>query len=169
MTAEDIMAMKAMSEGTDMSSYEHFKIANDSAKRPSGTSIAAITIGSAALLTGIGAWIFGPVMANNARKCAEREVDRLAAFGLAERQERIGHQNIIQRTVIDVAAGASAGAGAGALANAAATAAAMQNAGNPFSTFGGSVNGLPTGGTIPVSLWQAPTQCCCPTPCGCQG
>lgn len=169
MTAEDIMAMKAMSEGTDMSSYEHFKIANDSAKRPSGTSIAAITIGSAALLTGIGAWIFCPVMANNARKCAEREVDRLAAFGLAERQERIGHQNIIQRTVVDVAAGASAGAGAGALANAAATAAAMQNAGNPFSTFGGSVNGLPTGGTIPVSLWQAPTQCCCPTPCGCQG
>lgn len=166
MTAEDIMAMKAMSEGTDMSSYEHFKIANDSAKRPSGTSIAAITIGSAALLTGIGAWIFSGVYTNNVRRGAEREVDRLAAFGLAERQERIGHQNIIQRTVIDVAAGAGAGAGAGALSNAAATAAALQNGG--MGNYGG-FNGLPTGGTIPVSLWQAPQQCCCPTPCGCNG
>ena len=58
MTAEDLMAMKAMSDGTDMSSYEHFMVAEKTAKRPSGTSIAAITIGSAALLTGIGAWIF---------------------------------------------------------------------------------------------------------------
>lgn len=63
MTAEDLMAMKAMSDGTDMSSYEHFMVAEKTAKRPSGTSIAAITIGSAALLTGIGAWIFGGVYA----------------------------------------------------------------------------------------------------------
>lgn len=27
MTAEDLMAMKAMSDGTDMSSYEHFMVA----------------------------------------------------------------------------------------------------------------------------------------------
>lgn len=34
MTAEDLMAMKAMSDGTDMSSYEHFMVAEKTAKRP---------------------------------------------------------------------------------------------------------------------------------------
>lgn len=162
MTAEDIMAMKAMSEGTDMSSYEHFMIADKSSKRASGTSIAAITIGSAALLTGIGAWIFGPVMASQARKSTEREIDRLAAFTLSERQERVGNQNIVQKTIVDVAQGTFAGAGAQANATAQALA-ALQNGGM------GGFNGLPTGGTIPVSLWQPPQSCCCPSPCGCNG
>ena len=112
MTAEDIMAMKAMSEGTDMSSYEHFKIANDSAKRPSGTSIAAITIGSAALLTGIGAWIFGGVYAAQGAKASQRDIDRLAQLAIAERAERVNYQGAVNKTIIDISSGALAGAAA---------------------------------------------------------
>ncbi|MGL5732316.1 MAG: hypothetical protein ACRCX5_14500 [Bacteroidales bacterium] len=158
MTAEDIMAMKAMSEGTDMSSYEHFMIADKSGKRASGTSIAAITIGSAALLTGIGAWIFGPVMASQARKSTEREIDRLAAFTLSERQERVGNQNIVQKTIVDVAQGSFAGAGANANATAQALA-ALINGGNGFNN---AVENMSFVRTIPYSQ---PSPCCQPC-CG---
>lgn len=34
MTAEDLMAMKAMSDGTDMSSYEHFMVAEKQQRDP---------------------------------------------------------------------------------------------------------------------------------------
>lgn len=74
MDANDLMALKAMSDGTDMSSYEHFMVAEKSAHRPSGTSIASITIGSDALLTGIGAWIFGGVYANAKAKGDDKKM-----------------------------------------------------------------------------------------------
>lgn len=34
MTAEELMAMKAMSDGTDMSSYEHFMVAEKQQRDP---------------------------------------------------------------------------------------------------------------------------------------
>lgn len=158
MTAEEMMAMKAMSEGTDMSSYEHFMIADKSSKRASATSIAAITIGSAAFLAGVGAWVFGGVYASQAKKSTEREIDRLAAIALAERQERVGCQNIVQKTIVDVAQGSFAGAGANATAQAMA---ALLNNGNSFNN---AVENMSFVRTIPYAQPQA----CC-NPCGCNG
>lgn len=162
MTAEELMMFN---RGTDMSSYEHFAISDKSSRRASGTSIAAITIAGVGTVAAIGAWIYAGTSASAVRRSSEREIDRLAAYGLAERDERVGQQNIVQKTIVDVAQGTFAGAGATAAATAQALS-SLQNGG--LGNFGG-FNGLPTGGTIPVSLWQAPQQCCCPTPCGCNG
>lgn len=40
MTAEELMTIANMGKGTDMSSYEHFMMAEKSARRPSGVGIA---------------------------------------------------------------------------------------------------------------------------------
>lgn len=58
MTAEELMTIANMGKGTDMSSYEHFMMAEKSARRPSGVGIAGLAIGSTALLAAVGAWIF---------------------------------------------------------------------------------------------------------------
>lgn len=165
MTAEDIMAMKAMSDGTDMSSYEHFKIANDSAKRPSGTSIAAITIGSAALLTGIGAWIFGGVYAAQGAKASQRDIDRLAQLAIAERAERVNYQGAVNKTIIDISSGALAGATSAALAgaNSSSNAYSQAEAQIVADRLTGRSQLCPT----PVSLYSSPQPCGCP--CSCNG
>jgi hypothetical protein len=46
MTAEELMTIANMGKGTDMSSYEHFMMAEKSARRPSGVGIAGLAIGS---------------------------------------------------------------------------------------------------------------------------
>ena len=46
MTAEELMTVVNMNKGTDMSSYEHFAVAEKSARRPSGVGIAGLAIGS---------------------------------------------------------------------------------------------------------------------------
>lgn len=53
MTAEELMTIANMGKGTDMSSYEHFMMAEKSARRPSGVDIAGLAIGSTALLAEI--------------------------------------------------------------------------------------------------------------------
>ena len=65
MTAEELMTIANMGKGTDMSSYEHFMMAEKSARRPSGVGIAGLAIGSTALLAAVGAWIFGGVYAKH--------------------------------------------------------------------------------------------------------
>ena len=44
MTAEELMTIANMGKGTDMSSYEHFMMAEKSARRPSGVGIAGLAI-----------------------------------------------------------------------------------------------------------------------------
>ncbi len=93
MTAEELMTIANMGKGTDMSSYEHFMMAEKSARRPSGVGIAGLAIGSTALLAAVGAWIFGGVYANSQSKGNQRAIDILATTALAERAERVNHQN----------------------------------------------------------------------------
>lgn len=71
MTAEELMTIANMGKGTDMSSYEHFMMAEKSARRPSGVGIAGLAIGSTALLAAVGAWIFGDVPAEEKPKAEE--------------------------------------------------------------------------------------------------
>ena len=153
MTAEDLMAMKAMSANTDMSSYEHFMMAEKTAKRPSGTSIAAITIGSAALLTGIGAWIFGGVYAAQGSKANQRDIDRLAQLAIAERAERVNQQpRMIDYVNVQTGATANALAGAGASAYAQAEAQIVAD----------RLTGRSQMCPQPVALYSAPQPCGCP-------
>ena len=168
MTAEELMTIANMSKSTDMSSYEHFAIAEKSARRPSGVGIAGLAIGSTALLAAIGAWIFGGVYANSQSKGNQRAIDILAATALAERNERINTQNNQTPNNLDIiriitnaqsGAGAGAGAGANAFANAEAQALAAILAGN----MGRNGQVCPQ----PVALYQPAMPCTCPS--GCNG
>lgn len=168
MTAEELMTVVNMNKGTDMSSYEHFAVAEKSARRPSGVGIAGLAIGSTALLAAIGAWIFGGVYANAQSKGNQRAIDILATTALAERNERITTQNgqmpsnlDIIRIITNAQSGAGAGAGANASALAQAEALALLLNG------GGSRNGQVNPQS--VALYQPAMPCCCNTGCGCNG
>lgn len=155
MTAEELMIVAQLGKGTDMSSYEHFAVAEKSGKRASGTSIAAITIGGAALLTGIGAWIFGGVYAAQGAKANARDIDRLAAFNLQDRALQHNYTLSNQPTMqnyIDVATG---GASAGSNANSNATAQALA-----------AILAMNNNGQVcpqPVALYQPAMPCSCNT------
>lgn len=166
MTAEELMTVAQMGKGTDMSSYEHFAVAEKSARRPSGVGIAGLAIGSTALLVGIGAWIFGGVYAAQGTKCNQRSIDILANTALAERAERINTQNQQTPNNLDIIriitnaqsdASASAGAGANALATAEAQALAAILSGNA----GRNGQVCPQ----PVALYQPAMPCSCPGSC----
>lgn len=164
MTAEELMTVAQMGKGTDMSSYEHFAVAEKSARRPSGVGIAGLAIGSTALLVGIGAWIFGGVYAAQGTKCNQRSIDILANTALAERAERINTQNQqmpnnldIIRIITNAQSGAGAGAGANALATAEAQALAAILSGNA----GRNGQVCPQ----PVALYQPAMPCSCPGSC----
>lgn len=154
MTAEEMM-FSGMHKGTDMSSYEHFAIADKASRRASGTSIAAITIGSAGLLTAIGAWVFGGVFANAKSNSNQRAIDLLAN---AQLQERLYNQNYTLqnqpslKNYIDIATG-GASANASSLSQAEALALLLNHGGN------GQV--CPQ----PVALYQPAMPCSCNT-CG---
>ena len=160
MTAEELMTIANMGKGTDMSSYEHFMMAEKSARRPSGVGIAGLAIGSTALLAAVGAWIFGGVYANSQSKGNQRAIDILATTALAERAERVNHQNNQTPNNLDIIriiTNAQSGAGAGAGANASALALLL----NGGSGRNGQVN------PQPVALYQPAMPCCCNTGCGC--
>ena len=96
-------------------------MAEKSARRPSGVGIAGLAIGSTALLAAVGAWIFGGVYANSQSKGNQRAIDILATTALAERAERVNHQNNQTPNNLDIIriiTNAQSGAGAGAGANA---------------------------------------------------
>lgn len=143
---------------SDLSSYEVAKLAYNESRRPNNSTMWALGLGVFGAVAAAGAWIFSGVYASQSSKAAQRDIDRLATSALSERNERVANQNIVNKTVLDIASGA--------YANAYSTSTAQALA---LQTVGGSYNGLPTGGTIPVSLWQAPQACCCPNPCGCNG
>lgn len=159
MTPDETMAMMLGHKNSDLSSFEQFAIADKSSKRASGTSIAAITIGSAALLTGVGAWIFGGVYANQSRKSAEREIDRLAAFQLSDRNERVTNQSLTNKVVLDIAT--SAGASSSSMATSTAEALALLLS-------GGNSRGNGQVCPQPVALYQPAMPCACPS-CPCNG
>nr|UVN00112.1 MAG: hypothetical protein [Bacteriophage sp.]UWD62291.1 MAG: hypothetical protein [Bacteriophage sp.]UWD69350.1 MAG: hypothetical protein [Bacteriophage sp.]UWD76844.1 MAG: hypothetical protein [Bacteriophage sp.]DAW11914.1 MAG TPA: hypothetical protein [Caudoviricetes sp.] len=166
MTAEELMTIANMGKGTDMSSYEHFMMAEKSARRPSGVGIAGLAIGSTALLAAVGAWIFGGVYANSQSKGNQRAIDILATTALAERAERVNHQNNQTPNNLDIIriitnAQSGAGAGAGANASALAQAEALALLLNGGSGRNGQVN------PQPVALYQPAMPCCCNTGCGC--
>ena len=66
----DLMALKSLENG--MSPYEQVKVGYMQSKRPSGSATAGLVLGSVGTALAIGAWIFGPIIANNrARQATE--------------------------------------------------------------------------------------------------
>lgn len=121
-----------------MSPYEQVKTAQMLSKRPSGVAVAGLTVGSAAALAAIGAWIFGGMQASAKAKEAaqigiaakeqaamqfqastklldtvrddtQRTIDRILANVDTERRERIQGDYTISQTVTDTQSGSQQG------------------------------------------------------------
>ena len=99
-----------------LSPFESFMIAEKTSKRPSGTAVAGLVLGSVGAAAAIGAWIFGPVIAGQRAKGVENlvavtnantnsNIDRLATLLNAERNERVAQGTTISQTITDTISG----------------------------------------------------------------
>lgn len=191
----DIMALRGMS-GNDghMTPFEQFMVAEKQAKRPSGTAIAGLTLGTVGVAAAIGAWIFGPLYGNakagQAREAAiaaqalsnsqyqaalqllntqnqntQSTIDRILSGFATERSERIAGDLNVTQSVTDTLSGSQQGTlTATQAAELSAVNSVMQQTYSDFVTGRASLN--PT----PVSLYSAPQPCACPASgCGCNG
>lgn len=166
MESSDVLMMKSLIDRDGMSDYEQSMLAHKQSCRPNGTSVAAITIGSAALLAAVGAWVFGGVYAN-AKACGNAQLiganqahtqqmlTLLASNAANERSERINQLNLSNKTIVDIISGATSLAGA----NASSAALAQAEATLLSSALMGNIS-CPQ----KVSLYSAPQPC--PCPCG---
>lgn len=152
MTTEEMMLLMN-NKGTDMSSYEHFAIADKTGKRASNTSITGLAIGVGAAVIGIGAWIFSGITSKAWANGNAKSIDILAQGLLTERSERNAYNlsnNPTLKAYIDVATGgASAGANANATASQLLQLEMMRNSGQVCPT--------------PVALYQPAMPCSCNT------
>ena len=113
MESSDVLMMKSLIDRDGMSDYEQSMLAHKQSCRPNGTSVAAITIGGAALLAAVGAWVFGGVYAN-AKACGNAQLiganqahtqqmlTLLASNAANERSERINQLNLSNKTIVDI-------------------------------------------------------------------
>lgn len=128
-----------------LSAFEATTLMQREAKRPNGTGVTGIVIGSAALLAGIGAWIFGGCFASSKAKSntdlikmnAEHQNQMNMLLGTSinnERAERVRQQPTLQ-SYIDVQTNPtqSGTAASSALADAMAYAQAINNNNNTLS------------------------------------
>lgn len=128
-----------------LSSFEATTLMQREAKRPNGTGVTGIVLGSAALLAGIGAWIFGGCFASSKAKSntdlikmnAEHQNQMNMLLGTSisnERAERVRQQPTLQ-SYIDVQTNPtqSGTAASSALADAMAYAQAINSSNNSLS------------------------------------
>ena len=184
MDSNDLMTIKALSEGNGMTPYEQYKVGHMQAKsHTSGIGVAGLVLGVAGTAIGIGAWIFSPLYgnakANQAKEVAiaakelanlqnsatQRQLDQLTNLFAAERAERIAGDVTLTNTVNDSVSGSQQGTlTAQQAAELSAVNSVMQQTYTDFVTGRASLN--PT----PVSLYSAPQPCSCPASgCGCNG
>ena len=183
MEVNDLMTIKALSEGNGLTPYEQYKVGYMQQKqRTSGVGIAGLVLGTVGAAVAIGAWIFAPnyvnAKANQAREAAQsakeiagiyangtqRQIDQILAGFATERAERIAGDVTLTNTVNDSVSGSQQGSlTAQQAAELSAVNSVMQQTYSDFVTGRASLN--PT----PVSLYQAPIACNCPNSCGCNG
>lgn len=187
----DFMALKSLEKESN-SPYENYMIAHKESKRSNGVGITGLVLGSAGLLAGIGAWIFGPTYANakaNAAKEAARSaadlatanhnamlalytqgqantnanLDRLAATLAAERTERIAGDVTLTNTVNDSVSGSQQGT---LTAQQAAELSSIQSV--QQNLLNQAIMGNISENPQKVQIYSAPQPCGCPaTGCGC--
>lgn len=128
-----------------LSAFEATTLMQREAKRPNGTGVTGIVLGSAALLAGIGAWIFGGCFASSKAKSNtdlikmntehQNQMNMLLGTSINnERAERVRQQPTLQ-SYIDVQTNPtqSGTAASSALADAMAYAQAINNNNNTLS------------------------------------
>lgn len=157
-----------------LSPYETMMISEKNSRRPSGTAITGVVLGSVAAALAAGAWIFGPVMAGQRARGIEAQVannnqntqatlDRLINALYAERQERVAQGVTMTQTINDTVSGSQQGT---LTAQQAAELSSIQSVQNQLFTQ--AVMGNLSENAQKVQLYSAPQPCNCPG-CGCNG
>ena len=151
-----------------LSPYESFKVSEMSSRRPSGTAVAGLVLGTVGAALGIGAWIFAPIFSNaksngvrdlaNAQFAANNaQIASLASLLGTERAERVAQGTTISQTITDTVSGSQQGTlSAQQAAELSAVNSVMQQ------TFADAVTGRSSLNATPVQIYSAPQPCGCP-------
>ena len=150
------------------SPFESFLVADKTSKRASGTAIAGITVASVAAALGIGAWIFGPVLANQkangVRDLAttqyaanNAQIAALANLLGTERAERVAQGTTISQTITDSISGQQSST---LTAQQAAELSSIQSL--QQTLLNDAVTGRSSLNPTPVTIYSAPAPCGCP-------
>ena len=154
-----------------LSPYESFKMSEITSRRPSGTAVAGLVLGTVGAALGVGAWIFAPIFSNakangirdlaNAQFNANnQQIAALAGLLGTERSERVQGDINLTATINDSVSGSQQSAlTAQQAAELSSVNSVMQQTYSDFVTGRASLN--PT----PVSIYSAPAPCGCPN-CG---
>ena len=148
--------------------YESFMIADKQSRKPSGSAVAGLVLGSVGTALAVGAWLFGPILGNskangvrdlaNAQFAANnQQIATLAGLLSTERAERVAQGVTLTQTVTDTVSGSQQGTlTAQQAAELSSVQSVMQQTYSDFVTGRASLN--PT----PVSIYSAPQPCGCP-------
>ena len=164
MANEDMM----MHAWGGLSPYENMKLNEISSRRANGSTVTALVLGSVGLAAGLGAWVFGPVIANqranglrdlaNAQYNANnQQIATLASLLGTERAERVAQGTTISQTITDTISGQqSSQLTAQQASELSAVNSVMQQ------TFADAVTGKSSLNPTPVTIYSAPVPCGCP-------
>ena len=163
-----------MSHGWGFSPFESFMVSEKTSRRPSGTAVAGLVLGTVGAALGIGAWIFGPLVSNakangvrdlaNARYDANNaQIATLAGLLSNERAERVAQGVTMTQTITDTVSGSQQGT---LTAQQAAELSSIQSV--QQNLFNQAIMGNLSENPQKVMLYSAPQPCGCPG-CGCIG
>lgn len=151
-----------MARAWGLSPYESFKVSEISSRRPSGSAVAGLVLGSVGTALAVGAWIFGPVIGNskangvrdlaNAQFAANNaQIAAIAGLLNTERAERVAQGTTISQTITDTVSGSQQGTlTAQQAAELSAVNSVMQQ------TFADAVTGRSSLNATPVQIYSAP-------------
>ena len=154
-----------------LSPYESFMMSEKTSRRPSGSAVAGLVLGSVGTALAVGAWIFGPIIgnskANGVRDLANAQfqannaqIAALAGLLNTERAERVQGDINLTNTVTDSVSGQQAST---LTAQQAAELSAVNSV--MAQTYSDFVTGRASLNPTPVSLYSAPAPCGCPGSC----
>jgi hypothetical protein len=152
--------------------FESFMMNEKTSRRPSGTAVAGLVLGSVGAALGIGAWIFAPIFSNakangirdlaNAQFAANNaQINSLAGLLGAERAERVAQGVTMTQTINDTVSGSQQGT---LTAQQAAELSAMQSVQN--NLLNQAILGNLSENPQKVQIYSAPQPCGCPGSCG---
>lgn len=166
------MAEELSHWGNAFTPYESWKVSEAASRRPSGTAVAGLVLGTVGAAAAIGAWVFAPIFSNakangirdlaNAQYNANNaQIAAIAGLLNTERAERVAQGITLTQTVNDTVSGQQAST---LTAQQAAELSSVNSVMN--QTFSDFVTGRASLNPTPVSLYSASRPCDCPGSCG---
>ena len=162
----------SMARNWGLTPYESFKMSEISSRRPSGTAVAGLVLGTVGAALGIGAWIFAPIFSNakangvrdlaNAQFSANNaQIAALTGLLSTERAERVAQGVTLTQTVNDTVSGSQQGT---LTAQQQAELSAMQSV--QQNLLNQAILGNLSENPQKVQIYSAPQPCGCPGSCG---